>query len=91
MKPFTINTHIDCLNNSKCSVRDILLAIKQGAFGSVFCNIFCYEKGYVPIAYAPQESTGVQNVSVIILPVLKTIFQHWAEFSCSKTQKMAYQ
>ena len=44
------------------------------------------QKGYVPIAYAPQESTGVQNVSDIILPVPKTIFQHWAEFSCSKTK-----
>ena len=31
MKPITINTHIDCANNSKCSVRDILLAINQGA------------------------------------------------------------
>ena len=30
--PITINTHIDCSNNSKCSVRDILLAINQGAF-----------------------------------------------------------
>ena len=48
------------------------------------------KKGYVPIAYAPQESTGVQNVLVITLHVLKTIFQHWAEFSCSK-QKMACQ
>ena len=36
MKPITINTHIDCSNNSKCSVRDILLATKQGAFESVF-------------------------------------------------------
>ena len=36
MKPITINAHIDCLNNSKCSVRDILLAPKQGAFESVF-------------------------------------------------------
>ena len=42
------------------------------------------QKGYIPIAYAPQESTGVQNVSVIILPVPKTIFQQRAEFSCSK-------
>ena len=50
------------------------------------------QKGYVHIAYAPRESTSVQNVSVIILPVLKTIFQHHAEFSCSKTQtKMACQ
>ena len=32
------------------------------------------KKGYVPIAYAPQESTGVQNVSVIILPVPKKSF-----------------
>ena len=39
------------------------------------------QKGYVPIAYAPQESTSVQNVSVIILPVPKTIFQHQAELS----------
>ena len=31
-----INTHIDCLNNSKCSVIHILLATKQGAFESVF-------------------------------------------------------
>ena len=36
LKPITINTHIDCLNNSKCSVGDILLATKQGAFESVF-------------------------------------------------------
>ena len=42
------------------------------------------KKGDVPIAYAPQESTGVQNASVIILHVPKTIFQHQAEFSCSK-------
>ena len=39
------------------------------------------KKGYVPIAYAPQESTSVQNVSVIILTVPKTIFQHQAELS----------
>ena len=36
IKTITINTHIDCLNNSKCSVGDILLATKQGAFESVF-------------------------------------------------------
>ena len=36
IKTIAINTHIDCLNNSKCSVRDILLATKQGAFESVF-------------------------------------------------------
>ena len=46
------------------------------------------KKGYVPIAYAPQESTSVQNVLVIILHVLKTIFQHQAEFSCSKPKKL---
>ena len=45
------------------------------------------QKRYVPIAYAPQESTGVQNVSVIILHVPKTIFQHQAEFSCSKPKQ----
>ena len=36
IKTITINTPIDCLNNSKCSVGDILLATKQGAFESVF-------------------------------------------------------
>ena len=44
------------------------------------------QKGYVPIAYAPQESTGVWNVLVIIFHVPKTIFQHWAEFSSSTTK-----
>ena len=42
------------------------------------------KKGYVPIAYAPQESTGVQNVLVTILHVPKTIFPHRAEFSPPK-------
>ena len=54
-------------------------------------NAIHAKKGYVPIAYAPQESTGVQNVLVIILHVPKTIFQHQAEFSCSKPKKMACQ
>ena len=54
-------------------------------------NAIHAKKGYVPIAYAPQESTGVQNVLVIILHVAKTIFQHQAEFSCSKPKKMACQ
>ena len=36
LKQITINTHIDCANNSKCSVRDILRATTQGAFESVF-------------------------------------------------------
>ena len=49
-------------------------------------NALHAKKGYVPIAYAPQESTSVQNASVIILHVPKTIFQHQAEFSCSKTK-----
>ena len=42
-------------------------------------------------ASVPQESIGVQNVSDTIWHVLKTIFQHQAEFSHSKTQKMACQ
>ena len=44
-------------------------------------------KGYIPIACAPQGSISVQNVSVTILHAPKTIFQHWAEFSHSETQK----
>ena len=31
IKPIAINTHIDCLNNSKCSVRYIFKATKQWA------------------------------------------------------------
>ena len=37
-------------------------------------------------ASVPQESIGVQNVLDTIWHVLKTIFQHLAEFSCSQTQ-----
>ena len=50
-------------------------------------NVIHAKKGYVPIAYGPQESTGVQNVSVTILHVPKTIFPHRAEFSCSQPPK----
>ena len=39
IKTITINTHIDCSNNSKCCVRDIFLAINQGTFLSNFCSI----------------------------------------------------
>ena len=38
MKPIAINTHIDCANNSKCSVGGILRATKQGAFESVLVH-----------------------------------------------------
>ena len=38
-------------------------------------------------ASAPQVSIGVQNVLGTIWHVPKTIFQHQAEFSRSKTQK----
>ena len=50
-------------------------------------NAIHAKKGFVPIAYAHQESTGVQNVLDTILHVLKTIFPHRAEFSCSQPQK----
>ena len=43
------------------------------------CNT--HTKRYVHIAYAPQESTSVQNILVIILSVPETIFQHQAELS----------
>ena len=33
-----INTHIDCANNSKWSVREILRATKQGALESVLVH-----------------------------------------------------
>ena len=49
------------------------------------------KKGYVPIVYASQESISVQNALVITLHALKTIFQHLAEFSLSKDEKMGSQ
>ena len=42
---------------------------------------YMQKNGYIPIAYAPQQCTSVQNVSVITLPVPKTMFQHQAELS----------
>ena len=42
-------------------------------------------------ASVPQVSIGVQNVLDTIWHVPKTIFQHRAEFSHSKTQKLACQ
>ena len=38
---FAINTHIDCLSNSKCSVMYIFKATKQGALKVSWC-IFCW-------------------------------------------------
>ena len=53
IKTITINTHIDCLNNSKCSVGDILLATKQGAFESVFGTFSVIASRYaLPISAA---------------------------------------
>ena len=57
----TINTHIDCLNNSKCSVRDILLATKQGAFESVFgtFSVSLYTKtGVISVMGSPINVGG---------------------------------
>ena len=42
---------------------------------------------YTPIAFVPQTSISVQNVSDIMLLVPKTIFQQKAEFSWSKVAK----
>ena len=39
IKPIAINTHIDCANNSKCSVRYVFKATKQGAL-KVSLSIF---------------------------------------------------
>ena len=39
--PIAINTHIDCLNNSKCSVRCIFKATER-SLESVTFSIFCY-------------------------------------------------
>ena len=44
IKPIAINTHIDCLNNSKCSVRYIFKATKQGAL-KVTLDYFLLDPG----------------------------------------------
>ena len=65
MKPITINTHIDCLNNSKCSVRDILLATKQGAFESVF-GTFSVTQHYNHTHNNTRTTTQEQQHNVLI-------------------------
>ena len=40
--------------------------------------------GYISIVFVPLVSIGVLNASGITLPLLKTIFQHLAEFSWLK-------
>ena len=48
-------------------------------------------EGYTPIAYAPQESIGVQNALVTTLPAPKTIFQHKADFHQKNAKKIVCQ
>ena len=52
IKTIAIYTHIDCLNNSKCSVRDILLATKQGAFESVFGTFSVTTAHYFQVGFS---------------------------------------
>ena len=56
MKPIAINTHIDCANKSKCSVGDILLATKQGAFESVFGTFSVLQQQF-PLCVNPSATT----------------------------------
>ena len=65
IKTITINTHIDCLNNSKCSVRDILLATKQGAFESVFgtCSVKMPKVGSMVEAREGHDGFGEVKVN----------------------------
>ena len=56
IKTITINTHIDCANNSKCSVGDILLATKQGAFESVFGTF-----SVIPFTMTPKTTLNEQG------------------------------
>ena len=44
--PITINTHIDCSNNSKCSVRCIFKATSR-SLESVTLSIFCYDMFFI--------------------------------------------
>ena len=74
IKTITINTHIDCANNSKCTVGDILLATKQGAFESVFGTF------YVSVSVLPsllilltEESCGLEIPVLLIIHSVSAI------------------
>ena len=49
------------------------------------------QKGYAPIAFAPHGSISVQNVSLIILLVLKQSFNTGLNSANSNTKKMLLQ
>ena len=63
MKPIAINTHIDCANNSKCSVRDILRATKQGAFESVLVHFLLKQMPLFTVLIS-SNSSGCQEIAV---------------------------
>ena len=70
---------------------------EQNFFGHMNCpskhsnihntNALPAQEGYIPIAYAPQESISVLNTLFITLHALKTNFQHLTEFSLSKDEQ----
>ena len=82
MKPIAINTHIDCANNSKCSVRDILRATKQGALESVFVHFLLYE--VISIFYCLYKGATGSSVHI-----LKFSFQS-ALFSFSMAMRILF-
>ena len=71
IKTITINTHIDCLNNSKCSVGDILLATKQGAFESVFGSFSvriqhaCFDRAISELRGHIYDLVGIQSADLL--------------------------
>ena len=71
---------------SSCSPYKVFWRMQIIATNSAYPQHKCmtYKKGYIPIVFVPQLSIGVPNALGITLPVLKTIFQHLAEFSWLK-------
>ena len=53
-----INTHIDCLKNSKCSVRCIFKATKQGACNRILTWLTANPPGLGPRTHQPGEFEG---------------------------------
>ena len=71
--PFAINTHIDCLNNSKCSVRCIFKATARSLESvtlSISVNNFQFDPTF-------DEFDGHTNKSFILHPKYHQFIANW--------------
>ena len=80
IKPIAINTHTDCLNNHKCSVRYIFKATKQGALKVTLHHfLLIWLVGYsyfslLQLAFSNQEFACGKCLSTLMLPVERSLY-----------------